>query len=110
MNEAAPEFGLAATTVARLREVLTRHPHVQRAVLYGSRAKGCQRVGSDIDLALEGDELTLIDILRIEGELDDLMLPYRIDLADLAAINNPALRQHIQRVGVVFYPNKAWRQ
>ena len=110
MNEAAPEFGLAPTTVARLREVLTRHPQVQRAVLYGSRAKGCQRAGSDIDLAIEGDELTLIDILRIDGELDDLMLPYRIDLANLAAIDNQALREHIRRVGVVFYPNDTLRQ
>ncbi len=83
-----------------------RHPQVRRAVLFGSRANGCQKPGSDIDLALDGDHLSLVDILHIENEFDDLMLPYRIDLANLAAIDNPALREHIDRVGIDFYASR----
>lgn len=70
-----------------------------RATVYGSRAKGNFRPGSDIDLTLEGPELTFRDLTRISTALDDLMLPWKIDLSLLSHMDNPALRQHIERVG-----------
>lgn len=73
------------------------------AALYGSPAKGNYKRGSDIDLTLKGDALTYRDLLRLMDELDDLLLPYMIDLSIYDQIDNPALREHIDRVGVVFY-------
>ena len=96
---ASSNFGLSPRTLGMLRAVLGQHPGIQRAVVYGSRAKGNFRPGSDIDLTLDAPELTLSDLIRIDSELDDLMLPYTIDLSLLQHISNPELLKHIERVG-----------
>lgn len=95
-------FGLSAETIAIIRQVLARHPQVERAVIYGSRALGTHRPGSDIDLALYGP-LTPQHLAALLDDLDETMLPYTFDLTRAAAITNPALADHIQRVGQPFY-------
>lgn len=98
------QFGLKPDTISRINGVLAAHPEVEQAVLYGSRAKGTYRAGSDIDLCLKGETITLTQLLEIENELDDLLLPYKIDLSLRHALDNPELIDHIRRIGVVFYP------
>ena len=95
--------GLSADTVARITSVLARFPDVEKAVIYGSRAKGNHRKGSDIDLTLFGDGLTEKVMSRIYWALDDLLLPYRIDLSLFSGLKPPALIDHIRRVGIVLY-------
>jgi predicted nucleotidyltransferase len=101
------QYGLSAEAIAKIRSVFSKYEKVQRAVLYGSRAKGNYRQGSDIDLTLEGPELTTADLLRIEGELDELLLPYKIDLSLFSQIENPDLRDHIERIGKVFFAKRS---
>jgi uncharacterized protein len=96
---ASTEFGLSPRTLGQLRGVLNKHTGIQRAIVYGSRAKGNFRPGSDIDLALDAPGLAFSELLRINGELDDLMLPYTIDLSLIEQIDNPSLLSHIERVG-----------
>lgn len=96
-------YGLPDETIQGIRRVLMCHPEVDRAIIYGSRAKGSYRPGSDIDLALAGETVTLPTMLKIELELDDLLLPYKIDMALLAQIEDPAVLAHIARVGQVLY-------
>jgi predicted nucleotidyltransferase len=95
--------GLSDKTVAAIQGVFSKHPQIEQAILYGSRAKGNYRNGSDIDLVLVGAALNLSQQFKIELELDDLLLPYKIDLALLHKIQNPDLVEHINRVGVLFY-------
>ncbi|MGE5440591.1 MAG: nucleotidyltransferase family protein [Bacteroidota bacterium] len=83
-----------------------RYTSVKKAILYGSRAKGNFKNGSDIDLTLEGDELELDTLLKILNELDELDLPYKIDLSIYSAISNNDLLEHINRVGITFYLQK----
>lgn len=97
------ETGLPAEVIESIRQVFTRFAGVEQAVLYGSRAKGNYRPGSDIDLTLRGERLSHRDLLDIELALDDLLLPWKIDLSLFAQIDNPALVEHIERVGKVFY-------
>lgn len=96
------EIGLPPQVIESIRQVFGRFPGVEQAVLYGSRAKGNYRPGSDIDLTLKGD-LSYRDLLDIELELDDLLLPWKIDLSLFSQIDNPALAEHIGRVGRVLY-------
>ncbi|MDW8104452.1 MAG: nucleotidyltransferase domain-containing protein [Armatimonadota bacterium] len=97
-------FGLKESTIEQIRAVLAKYPQVQKAILYGSRAKGTYKNGSDIDLTLVGGEdLTLQVLYRIADELDDLLLPYLFDLSLLSHIRDPDLLEHIERVGVTFY-------
>ncbi|PWJ59420.1 nucleotidyltransferase-like protein [Dyadobacter jejuensis] len=95
--------GLADKTIAAIQGVFVKHPLIEKVFLYGSRAKGSYRNGSDIDLVLVGDALDLSQLYKIELELDDLMLPYKIDLALLHLIENKELIEHLNRRGVVFY-------
>jgi predicted nucleotidyltransferase len=98
------KYGLPQPTLQKICGVLSRHPQVERAILYGSRAKGNYKRGSDIDLTLSGGEaLTLPVLYRIMDELDDLLLPYTIDLSLYANIDDPDVIAHIQRVGVMLY-------
>lgn len=96
--------GLSEQVIAQIHSVLRKHPQVRQAILYGSRAKGCYKPGSDIDLTLIGrDDLTLDVLYRISWELDDLLLPYTFDLSLFHQIDDPDVIEHIRRVGVLFY-------
>jgi predicted nucleotidyltransferase len=97
-------FGLKETTIQKICAVLARYPQVKQAILYGSRAKGNYKNGSDIDLTLRGGaDLTLRVLYKVMDELDDLLLPYTIDLSIFNDIGDPDVIAHIQRVGVTFY-------
>jgi uncharacterized protein len=98
------KFGLSEATIKKIQAVLAHYPQVETAVLYGSRAKGNYKPGSDIDLTLYGgEELTLAVLLRLMSEIDDLLLPYSVDLSIFHTINDPDLIDPIKRVGVPFY-------
>ena len=99
-------YGLSKKTISAIQGVFAKYLQIEQAILYGSRAKGNYRNGSDIDLVLVGTELDLSQLFKIELELDELLLPYKIDLALLHQIKNPDLVEHINRNGVVFYENK----
>ena len=105
----APEqpgrFGLPENAIESVCRVLARFPGIDRAVIFGSRAKGNHRPGSDIDLTIEGD-FGMRDLLALEAAIDDLMLPYQVDLSLRAQIEDVALRSHIDRVGQVFFERK----
>jgi len=97
------EYGLKKNTIQRIRNIFAIHPEVEEVILYGSRAKGTFSNGSDIDLVLKGKGLSQALLNKIRWELDDLLLPYTIDVAIYDRIDNPELIDHISRVGVVFY-------
>ena len=97
------KYGLPETAVEKLCAVFAGFPAVEKAVLYGSRAKGNFKTGSDIDLTLYGEALTSDLCSAVASALDDLLLPYTIDLSVFEELNHAKLREHIERVGVLFY-------
>lgn len=96
------KFGLSPNTRVRILETLAKYAGIERVLIYGSRAKGNYRQGSDIDLTLVAPNYSTQDLLEIENELEDLLLPYKIDLSLFHQIENPELVAHIQRIGVEF--------
>ena len=99
-------FGLSDDVLARIQAIFAHFPVVERVLLYGSRAKGNYRTGSDIDLTFIGDGLDQRMLGLIAEELDELLLPYRFDLSIFSAISHAELREHIERVGMPFYEKK----
>jgi predicted nucleotidyltransferase len=98
------QYGLSAQTLQKIRDVFVRYPQVVEVVLYGSRARGDYKNGSDIDLTLRGGtELTHTLVSRIANDLDDQLLPYTIDLCIFENIRNPEMVEQIERVGVALY-------
>ena len=100
------KFGLSEMTVKKICKVFAEFPAIEKAVLYGSRAKGNFREGSDIDLTLYGVALSKDLRSNVACALDDLMLPYTIDLSVFDKLNHAELEEHIERVGVLFYDRK----
>ncbi len=100
-------YGLDDASIKRIQEVFARFPQVEEVLLYGSRAMGNFRPGSDIDLTIKST-VSDIDLLNnIAWQLDDLMLPYLFDLSFIGHISNPDLLDHIRRVGCLFYSKEA---
>lgn len=97
------KFGLKDKTIKKIHQVFSQYPAIEKATLYGSRAKGSFKKGSDIDLTLEGEDLTLSILHKIDNNLDDLLLPYTFDLSIFKHIDNPDLLNHIKQIGIVFY-------
>ena len=105
-------YGLKEIHIHKINSVFANYKAIDKAILYGSRAIGNYRNGSDIDLSLVGKKLDLTTLLAIENELDDLFLPYKIDLSILHKTENKDLVEHIKHVGVVFYEKslRNWKE
>jgi len=96
------KYGLNEDVIAKIKSVFAKYPQIKKVVLYGSRAKGNFRDGSDIDLSLFADDIELSLLQKIELELDDLLLPYTFDLSVYSELKSDELKEHIDRVGVLF--------
>lgn len=97
------EFGLREADLESIRKTLANYQEIEKAIVYGSRAKGNYKISSDIDLVLFGAKLDSKVLSILEWQIDDLLLPYTFDIAIMTQISNPDLIQHIKRVGKVIY-------
>lgn len=96
-------FGLTENTIEQINSVFVKYHSIEQVIVYGSRANGNYKNGSDLDLTIHSTEVNQRLLLQIMTELDDLLLPYSIDLSIYRQIDNPNLIEHIQRVGIIFY-------
>ena len=101
------KYGLPDRTLEELDEIFRKYPEIRQAILYGSRAKGNYRQGSDIDLSFKTrDGFDFNNLLRIGNDFDDSNIPYFVDVSVYDSISNPGLKAHIDRVGKVIYSTK----
>ncbi len=98
--------GLTEDLQKKLINVFKNNNSIEKVIIYGSRAKGNYKPGSDIDITVFAPKLNLSDLFKVENELDDLLLPYKIDISLFHHIDNPELINHIQRVGLLLYESK----
>jgi predicted nucleotidyltransferase len=96
-------FGLEADDMETIQFILAAHPAVETAVLYGSRARGNFKPGSDIDLVLAGKNLTDQIVLDVCAELRDSNVPYMFDIIAENTIKDENLKREINATGLVFY-------
>ncbi len=99
-------YGLTEETISQINSVFAAHPSIKEVKIYGSRAKGNYRPGSDIDLCIFADSLSNDELASVKNELDDLPTLYSIDLCEYGAIENMELKEHIDRVGKLFFSPK----
>ncbi len=99
----ASDLGLKDDQLEEIRGFAKKYPSIQEVIVYGSRAKGNYRPGSDVDLVLVGKEIKLADQLAFWNDLDDSYQPYFFDVAILHHIQNDSLLEHIERVGKKIY-------
>lgn len=96
-------FGLKDDQFAIIRNALSSFSNIDEVVIFGSRAKGNFKPGSDIDLAIKGSGFSFDDLLKLHHVLDELNLPYKFDLLNYSGIKDNDVVEHINRVGISFY-------
>ncbi len=93
-------FGIGEKSFRLLNEAFARYAEVEEVIVFGSRAKGNFRPGSDIDLAIKGEKCDARTALDIAGHLnEELPIPYFVDVVNYASLESQALKEHIDRVG-----------
>jgi len=93
-------YGIYQETWDQILSVLRSESKVREIILFGSRAKGVFKAGSDIDICIKGKDLGYDDLIRLNGLLDELDLPWEIVLLIHDMIDEPMLIEHIARVGI----------
>ncbi|CAA6813014.1 MAG: DNA polymerase beta domain protein region [uncultured Campylobacterales bacterium] len=97
------KFGLRDEVISSLKNVFTHFSQIDEVIIYGSRAKGTQNKGSDIDLTLFGKDLDLELLYKLQDKIEELNLIYILDISIYKQIDNQNLKDHIKRVGKIFY-------
>jgi uncharacterized protein len=97
------KFGLKQNTIDKINSVFELHSEIEEVIIYGSRAKGNFREGSDIDITLKGENIFYSTLSKINQEIDDLNTPYMFDISIYYNLDSNDLVAHINRVGQIFY-------
>lgn len=97
-------LGMSENDIRTIQSVLCSLPNIEVAMVFGSRAKGNFRNGSDIDIALQGERLMSADVRKAHDILnEETTMPYKFDVVGYNFIQEPALREHIDCVGVLLF-------
>lgn len=98
------KYGLRDDDVKTIVDIISTFNEIESAVLFGSRAKGTYKPGSDIDLAVTGCDVNFDIISKLDYQLNEkIILPYMFDVVDYSHLNHKELKEHIQRVGKVIF-------
>ncbi|HLX91464.1 MAG TPA: nucleotidyltransferase domain-containing protein [Puia sp.] len=102
-NQLKNKFGLTERDMQTIRDIFVKYPEVEKVFLFGSRAKGNFKQGSDIDLSVMNAGVNDISIRGLHADFEESSLPYRVELVNFPALNSPEFVAHIERVGILFY-------
>lgn len=95
-------FGLAERDLAYIIAVVGEFPEIRKAVVFGSRAKGNYKKGSDIDIAIFGEGISFSTIASLHDRLEEKSpMPYFFDIVDYTHSTHQELKQHIDRAGKI---------
>jgi predicted nucleotidyltransferase len=97
-------FGLQTQDMNFILSALRHLPEIERAAIFGSRAKGNFKPGSDVDIAIWGEKVNFDTISRLHAHLEDESpMPYFFDVVDYTHLTHQSLKDHIDRVGIIIY-------
>ena len=97
-------YGLADKYLTQIIDAADKFNEIEAVILFGSRAKGNYKPGSDVDLAVKGNRLRENTIARLADFLnEETCMPYFFDLVDYGNLDNPQLIAHIDRWGIAIF-------
>ncbi|SFV52589.1 Nucleotidyltransferase [hydrothermal vent metagenome] len=97
------QFGLRESDLAYIVKTLSRFDTIDKAIIFGSRAKGTYRNGSDVDIAIKGT-IDLKTIAKLSYLLNqESFMPYKFDIVNYSKTQHGDLKEHIDRVGILIY-------
>lgn len=95
--------GLSERDIKAIHGIFRKYPSIKLVHIFGSRAKGTYKPGSDIDFAVMNEGVNDEIIAKIKGEFEESSLPYMIDIVNYPLLQHNELKEHIERVGIEFY-------
>ena len=97
-------YGLLEKDMDYILKALKQFDEIDRAILYGSRAMGNYKKGSDVDIAIQGEKVTEKTIFELDDLLNEVYpLPYFFDIVHFEKLTNQNLIDHIEKKGKVLY-------
>lgn len=96
-------FGLSEHIVDGFIAVMARYGQIEKAVIYGSRAKGGYRFNSDVDIAIFAPDMDEEEFLRLRFELRELPVVFSLDICHVDTLSNMSLKKKIQEEAVILY-------
>ncbi len=96
------------TLQEKLDEVLATFPDIQLAVLFGSMARGTERLDSDLDLAIQATRPLTVDERMSITEALALAFNRPIDLIDLRTAGQPLLHEIVSGGVQVLGARQLW--
>ena len=91
-------FGLREADIQFMQALFQQHSDVEQVWVYGSRAKGTNQPGSDVDLALVGPHIQRETVRHIHFVLDENSpIPFFFDVLHWDSLSNQKLKDEIQR-------------
>lgn len=91
-------YGLNNIEILEIQNIFSKYPMVEKVVIFGSRVKGCYNDRSDIDLAVFGEGANRHTLALMNMDLENLDIKYLIDLLHYNHLQNPKLKDHIDRL------------
>lgn len=96
--------GLIERDFYYIRKALEKFPEIEGVKLYGSRALGNYKNGSDVDLAIVGEKVSHKTMVSLNDYLNEIYpLPYMFDLVHYDSLSNENLKNHIDQFGKELY-------
>lgn len=100
-------FGLKEFELNYIIDTIKKFEEIEKAVIFGSRAKGNFKPGSDVDISIYGEDITFDTISALHSMLEEKgPLPYFFDIVDYTHLKHMKLKEHIDRVGKVVFKKK----
>ncbi len=97
-------FGIYDRSYFLILETLKNISEIEKAYIFGSRAMGNYKKGSDIDIAIMGEKLNFNITSSLYGLLNEkLPIPYVIDLVNFNIIETKELKEHILNEGKIIH-------
>lgn len=98
------DFGLKELDLEYIIKTIKSFSEIEKAAIFGSRAKGNYKPGSDIDIAIYGEKITFDILSKLHSVLEEQSpMPYFFDIVDYTHLNHKELKEHIERVGCIIY-------
>ncbi len=98
--KSAANMGLTTQQYDLIVQTVFKDPAVDSAYIFGSRAMGTFKDGSDVDIVIAGQKVTLNTVAHILETLEYSTLPYKVDIVVKSQIESLALLEHIKEHGV----------
>ena len=107
MSNFSNKYGLTDRDIQTINDILHKYPEVLLVNIFGSRAKGTCKPGSDIDLSIMNRGTNSTTLHKLKNDFEESSLPYKVDLVDFHTLTNPYFAEHIKRVGIIFYQRES---